>query len=175
MTRRILPLFALVPALALSACGSSGGLTAQGSVAVTTDDATRRFDFPTETRLDGTAAGRFTGMCVLRRMREADGTAYWGATVEVRSGGTAPGDDFPLQRVTVVQSTAADPSRGHLEVELGGVLMKTVEGACSVELRYVLPDGVVGLSSDCEVADMDDTQRAQVALELDVAGCDVEG
>lgn len=170
MTRRLL-LLALFPVL-LSACADSG-LTATGSAAVTTGDAERRLDFPAETRLDGSGPGRFTGNCVVRRMRDG-AEPYWGVTVEVRSGGSAPGDDFPLQRLTLVQNTAADPSEGHVEVELGATVLRTVEGACSVELRYVLGDGSVGLSSACEVIEPSAERRAQVSVELDLAGCDVE-
>lgn len=173
MTRRLLPVLALVPTLALTACGDGGRLTAQGSVGVTTGDATRRFEFPSETRLDGTGPGRFTGTCTIRRMHDDAGGSYWGVTVEVRSGGTAPGDDFPLQRVTVVQNSGAAPGTGAVEVELGGTLLKTVDGACAVELEYV-QDGMVGFGGSCQVADAEGVQTAQVALDLDVAGCTVE-
>jgi hypothetical protein len=159
----------------LSACGHDDGLTVQGTATVITTDATRRFDFPSETRLDGTSPGRFTGTCVVRRMRDADGTTSWGVTAELRSGGTALGDATPLQRVTFVQNDQALPSAGFVEVDLGGTALDPVEGACSVELRYVLGDGSVGLTSTCRVADAAGGLGAEVAAELDFAGCDVEG
>jgi hypothetical protein len=144
-------------------------------VVVTTDDATtRRFDLQPDTRLDGASTGRFTGSCILRQMRDGSGNAYWGATVELRSGGTAPGDATPLSRVTIVQNSVAAAGTGYVELELGATTLSPVDGACSLELPYALGDGVVGVAGSCTVSDVQGNQTAQVAVDLDFAGCTVE-
>lgn len=172
MLRRI-HLMLFVPVLVLSACADAG-LNAQGLVGVTTTDGTTRaFQFPNQTRLDGTSPGRFTGSCMLRRMHDAEGNEQWGTVVELRSGGTAAGDDSPLTSVTIMQNTGSAPANGRVEIEMGGVLFTGESGECNVDMPYALPDGVVGLEGSCQVADPDGN-GATVAIELDLAGCDVE-
>lgn len=171
MTRRfLLPLSA---ALLVAACGDAG-LTVQGSVTVTSSDSTvRRFDFSNETRLDGSSPGRFTGTCRVHRTLDDAGNEQWGAVVDIRSGGTAEGDDTPFTSISVMQNTGAAPDAGRVEIELGGIDYTPVEGQCSVEIPYAI-DGVVGLTGACRVASAAN-ESVQVELDLDLAGCTVEG
>lgn len=172
MLRRI-QLLLVIPVLVLSAC-ADGGLNAQGLVQVTASDGTiRKFELPAQTRLDGTSPGRFTGSCVLRRMRDAEGNEQWGTIVELRSGGTEPGDVAPLTSVTIMQNTGSAPANGRVEIDMGGALFTAVEGSCNVDMPYALADGVVGLEGTCQVVDSENN-GATVQIELDLAGCDVE-
>lgn len=171
MKRRILlPLSAF---LLLSACADPG-LTAQGFVRVTASGPTvRTFDLPSQTRLDGSGPGRFTGTCHLLRTMDADGNEQWGATVDIHSGGTNPGDVSPLTRFTVMQNSGAPLEAGRVEIELGGVAYTPIEGECSITMPYALGDGVVGLVGACGVVSPNG-DTADVELELDVTGCSVE-
>lgn len=171
MTRRILlPLLAL-PLLA--ACGDAG-LTAQGSVTVTSPGPTvRTFDLPSQTRLDGSSPARFTGACHLLRTMDAEGYEQWGVTMDIHSGGTNPGDVTPLTRVSVMHNTGAPAESGRVEIELGGVTYAPVDGECTVTVPYALADGVVGVTSQCTVSSASG-DTAEVSLELDLAGCSVE-
>ncbi len=172
MLRRILLL--VVPVLVFSACGDAG-LNAQGLVEVTTADGTvRKFELPSQTRIDGNSPGRFSGSCVLRRTLDAEGNEQWGTIVELRSGGTDPHDAAPLTSVTIMQNTGNAPANAHVELEMGGTSFTDVEGECNVVLPYALPDGVVGFEGSCQVEDTAGN-RATVAIELDFAGCTVEG
>lgn len=172
MTRRILlPLSAL---LVLCACGDAG-LTVQGLVAVTAPGPTvRTFDFSNETRLDGSTPARFTGTCRLLRTLDDEGSEQWGATVDIHSGGTDPRDVTPFTSLSIMQNSGAPESAGRVEVELGGVVYTPIEGACEVAMPYVLGDGVVGLVSTCKVAN-ENGETVDVELEVDLAGCFVEG
>lgn len=172
MIRRILlPLAALLPALALTAC-NDGGLNVEGTATVTATDGTvRRFAFPEQTRLDGSSPERFTGSCILRRTAGATGDE-WGAVVEIHSGGTAD-DASRLTSLTIMQNTGAAPEDARVEIVMGGVTFTPVAGACSVELPYALGDGVVAFSGSCQVADAENN-AATVDLDLDFAGCTVE-
>jgi len=171
MTRRILlPLSAF---LLLSACADPG-LTAQGLVTVTAPGPTvRTFELPSQTRLDGSGPGRFTGTCRLLRTMDDAGNEQWGATVDIHSGGTNPGDVSPLTRFTVMQNSGAAPEAARVEIELGGMAYAPIDGECTVQIPYALGDGVVGLVGTCGVVSATG-DTADVELELDLAGCSVE-
>lgn len=171
MTRRILlPLSAF---FLLSACADPG-LTAQGLVTVTAPGPTvRTFELPSQTRLDGSGVGRFTGTCRLLRTMDDAGNEQWGATVDIHSGGTNPGDVSPLTRFTVMQNSGAALEAGRVEIELGGLAYSPVDGECSISMPYALGDGVVGLEGSCSVVSASG-DTADVELELDVTGCSVE-
>ncbi|MEQ9699289.1 MAG: hypothetical protein RLO54_15745 [Sandaracinaceae bacterium] len=170
MIRRTL-LVSLFASLLLVACGGDHGLTARGSVTADADGRSTGFAFPDDTRLDVAgdgAAGLVTGECEMAKV----GEDAWGLVVTIRRGATV--DDLGLSSVTIMQRTDADPSAGRVEAELGTTLYSPAAGAtCQVDVPYAVDDGgMVGLTGDCAVQDVDGN-TATVSVELDLVGCTV--
>jgi hypothetical protein len=133
------------------------------------------FQFPEDTRLDqpdsGSALGLITGSCEMGRVAGADGSDQWGLVVSIQRGSTV--DDLGLDSVTIMQRTDAEPTEGRVEAELGATSYTSGSAGCVVELAYVSDDGgMVGLTGSCDVDD-GGANTANIAIDLDLAGCTV--
>lgn len=177
MTRRILPTLALLGVLgALSGCNHDPGLTARGSVIADVGGTRTGFQFPDETRIDqpdgGGALGLITGSCEMGRVAGADGSDQWGIVVQIQRGSTV--DDLGLDSVTIMQRTDAEPTAGRVEADLAATSYTSGSAGCTVEFAYVSDDGgMVGLTGSCDVADEGGANTANIAIDLDLAGCTV--
>lgn len=160
--------------LSLAACGTTD-LTARGEVIATFEGAMTGFTFEQDTRLEAperdASLGLITGDCEMGRVLGVDGEPAWGVVVEIRRGSVA--DDLGLASVTIMQRTDSAVEEGRIEVVLGVSQFASGAGVCIVEILYAEADsGMVGLTGDCEVADIDGN-TANVTVELDIVGCTV--
>ena len=159
---------------ALAGCEESDDLTARGEVTATLDGASTGFSLDhghwREAPRAHASLGRVTGDCSMRRVANADGQTSWGVIVSIRRGGEV--DESRLASMTIMQRSDSRAEDGRVEAELGMTRFVS-RNRCSVEMNYADAEGgMVGLTSQCEVADAAGN-AARVTVELEIMGCDV--
>jgi hypothetical protein len=163
--------------LLLTACGGNEGLTVRGEALVDVADPethTGFGPFAVDTRLDtieATSEGRITGSCEMRRTLDDAGMRSWGVIARIQAP-TQPG--LALSSLTLIQNSAAEPSEGRVEAELGTTLYTSETTACAIEVPYAIgeDDGVVAFEGTCDLADAaGNTARATIDLHFE--GCTV--
>ena len=85
---------------------------------------------------------------------------------------TQPG--LALSSITIIQNSAAEPSEGRVEAELGTTLYTSEGATCTNEVPYALggDDGVVAFEGACDLSDASgNTARANIDLHFE--GCTV--
>lgn len=159
MTHRT-SLAVLFAAFALSACGGSEGLTAQGNFRVTADTFDTAITLTEESRLD--AGGRVTGSC---EIHETDGVRT--ASIDLY----ANGDGLPNQLRHASITGVLGGEELALSAQLGSDTYSRSDCAASIEVIDLRGNVVVSTVSDCALASGTETVNASV--DIAVFGCRV--
>ncbi len=159
MTHRT-SLAVLFAAFALSACGGSEGLTAQGNVRVTAPTFDTAITLAEESRLDG--GGRVTGSC---EIHESDGVRT--ASIDLY----ANGDGAPNQLRHASITGVLGSSEIAVSAQLGSDTYSSSTCAASIDVLDLRGNVVLATVGDCTLAS--GAESVDASLDLSVFGCRV--
>jgi hypothetical protein len=150
----------LLAALALTACGGSDGLTAQGTFRVTAETFDTAITLTQESRLD--LGGRVTGSC---EIHESGGVRS--AIIDLYANGDGATNQLRHASITGVLGE----SELGLMAQIGSDTYSRSDCAASIDLIDLDGNVVVSTTGDCELSSGTDTIDTNVDLAL--FGCRV--
>lgn len=160
MTHRKL-LLVLLAALALTACGGTEGLTAQGTFRVTADTFDTAITLTQESRLD--LGGRVTGSC---EIHESDGVRS--AVIDLYANGD--GETNQLRRASI--AGVLGTSEVALSAQIGSDTYSRSDCAASIDLVDLDGNVVLSTTGACELS-VAGGQTLSASVNLAVFGCRV--
>jgi|GEM_PF-3446454 len=155
----IKPLLVLLTALALTACGGSDGLTAQGTFRVTADTFDTAISLTQESRLD--IGGRVTGSC---EIHEVDGVRS--AIIDLYANGDGATNQLRHASITGVLGA----SEVGLMAQVGSDTYSRSDCAASIDLIDLDGNVVLSTNGDCDLSTAGGG-TVSTSVDLAVFGC----
>lgn len=158
------PLLVVLPAAllaALTACGGSDGLTAQGTFRVTADTFDTAITLTQESRLD--VGGRVTGSC---EIHESGGVRT--ATIDLYANGEGAANQLRHASITGVLGAGEIG----LAAQLGSDTYSRSDCAASIDLLDLNGNVVLSTNGECELS-TSGGETVSTSVDLAVFGCRV--